>query len=99
MFLLYLVNQYVPYYGYDSIINYETVVDSSYSNIDSIINNTDSIIIDFDSQLWIMSDSLLSNLQYDSIINSIDSLLYINDSISVDTFKIRDTLLFLINMT
>ena len=41
-----------------------------------------------------MSDILISNPQYDSIINSIDSLLYINDSISVDTFKIRDALLF-----
>ncbi|GIS04725.1 MAG: hypothetical protein CM15mP107_3450 [Bacteroidota bacterium] len=92
---LFSMDQYVPFYGYDSIIvNYEIVVDSTYFNIDSIINNTDSVIIDFDSQLWIMSDILISNPQYDSIINSIDSLLYINDSISVDTFKIRDTLLF-----
>ena len=43
---LFSMDQYVPYYGYDSIIvNYETVVDSTYSNIDSIINNTIPLLI------------------------------------------------------
>ena len=91
---LFIMDQYEPYFGYDSTnVNYQVIVDSTYSNIDSIINITDSVIIDLDSQLWIMSDSLISDPQYDSIINSLDSLIYISDSLMVDSFKIRDTLL------
>ena len=90
---LFIMDQYVPYFGYDTtIVNYEVIVDSLLTNIDSIINNTDSVIIDFDSQLWIMSESLILNPQYDSIINSLDSLLFISDSLMVDSFKLRDTL-------
>ena len=90
---LFIMNQYEPYYGYDTTyVNYQVIIDSTYSNIDSIINIADSVIIDLDSQLWIMSDSLTLDPQYDSIINSLDSLIYISESLLVDSFKIGDTL-------
>ena len=91
---LFIMNQYEPYFGYDSTnVNYQVIVDSTYSNIDSIINITDPVIIDLDLVLWIMSDSIILDPQYDSIINSLDSLIFMSDSLMVDSFKLRDTLL------